>query len=133
MLLPIAIGIIMALFGLMEILTLIWNRKSFDGTTGGVLSAGNKPATRKEKRAGARWTVHYRVAGKNYQGEYIPSAFNEEVLFPGKPCVVKYRTDHPECHVVDPKDKSLMEYTVFLIGGILLIALAAAGVIEFNI
>lgn len=123
----------MALFGLMEILTLFWNAKYYDGVTQGVLAAGRKPATRKEKRAGGAWDVHYKVAGKSYQGEYAPSAFDEDEYFPGKTCVVKYRKDRPETHVVDPKEKSWMEYGVFLGGGILLIVLAAAGVIEFNL
>jgi hypothetical protein len=133
MLIPVAGGVLLVLFGVIEWISQKSNGSYFNGRVSGVVMSERHPTTRREERAGSSWRIQYRVRGKTYEETYQAEAFDESLYWPGKTVVVNYNKEHPEDFTLQYAGKDAPWPIFCALGGLALIVLGLTGIVSLPI
>lgn len=133
MLIPVAGGALLILFGVIEWISQKSNNSYFNGRVSGVIMSERHPTTGREERAGSSWRIQYRVRGKTFEETYQAEAFDDELYWPGKTVVVNYNKEHPEEFTLQYTGKNGPWPIFCALGGLALIVLGLTGIVSLPI
>ena len=133
MLIPVAGGALLVLFGVIEWISQKSSVSYYRGRVKGVVMSERHPATGREELAGSSWRIRYTVRGKNFERTYQTEAFDDSLYWPGKTVVVNYNKEHPEDFTLQYTGKDGPWPIFCALGGLALIVLGLTGVVSLPI